>query len=142
MIFFSATQHGFYDSAVIDVVPDDGVEISHERCRALLDGQTAGMILASDQSGYPILVDRPPPGAEVQAATERLWRDRQLMATDPLVSRHRDEVEEGRSTSITPEQYAELQAYRRQLRDWPQGSQFPLADHRPIAPPWLIEATQ
>jgi len=141
VIFFSATEHGFYDSEIVGV-PGDGVEVSRERYRALLDGQSAGMILAADQSGHPILVDRPPPSAEVLAAVERVWRDRQLAITDPLVSRHRDEVEEGGATSITPEQYAELQAYRRLLRDWPQGARFPLADHRPIAPPWLLEQNQ
>lgn len=141
MIFFSATKHGFYDSDLGEI-PVDGVEVSRDRYRALLDGQSAGMILASDQSGHPILIDRPPPSAEVLAATERAWRDRQLAATDPLVSRHRDEIEEGGSTSITPEQYAELQAYRRLLRDWPQGARFPLVDHRPIAPPWLLEQSQ
>ncbi|ANI54418.1 phage tail protein [Pseudomonas sp. DR 5-09] len=79
---------------------------------------------------------------EYLAEVERAWRDVQLSVTDALVARHRDELEEGGSTYLTAEQYAELQAYRRQLRDWPQGSQFPLAEHRPIAPPWLIEQVQ
>ncbi|WP_305955836.1 MULTISPECIES: phage tail assembly chaperone [Pseudomonas] len=142
MIFFSAVELGFYDSTINEVIPDDGVEVSDERRRAILAGQSAGMVVAADEFGDPILVDRPPPSAEVLAAAERVWRDRQLAATDLLVARHRDEVEEGGSTSITPKQYAELQGYRRLLRDWPQGEQFPLVDHRPLAPPWLIEQVQ
>ncbi|MEE9678693.1 phage tail protein [Pseudomonas moraviensis] len=138
MIFFSANELGFYDSTIVEAIPEDGVEVSLEHRRAILDGQTAGMAIAADESGGPVLIDRPPPSAEVQAAVERAWRDARLALTDPLVSRHRDEIEEGASTSITPEQYAELQRYRRLLRDWPQGEQFPLIDHRPIAPPWLI----
>ncbi|PMZ32348.1 phage tail protein, partial [Pseudomonas sp. GW247-3R2A] len=43
----------------------------------------------------------------------------------------------GGATTLTTEQYAELQAYRRELRDWPQGAEFPQADHRPVAPTWL-----
>lgn len=142
VIFFSAAELGFYESGINEVIPGDAVEVSDLHRRAILEGQTAGMVVAADESGGPILIDRPPPSAEVLAAAERVWRDRQLASTDPLVSRHRDEVEEGGSTSITPEQYAELQGYRRLLRDWPQGEQFPLIDHRPIAPPWLIEQIQ
>ncbi|AXI64372.1 phage tail protein [Pseudomonas kribbensis] len=138
-MFFSASERGFYDDTINIDMPDDGVEVSDERRREILAGQSAGMVVAADEFGCPILVDRPPPTAEALAAAERVWRDRQLTATDPLVSRHRDEVEEGGPTSITPEQYAELQGYRRQLRDWAQGEQFPLIDHRPIAPPWLID---
>jgi hypothetical protein len=137
MIFFSASECGFYDDTINSRVPDDGVEVSDEQRRAILEGQSAGMVVAADEFGGPILVERPAPSAEVLAAAERVWRDRQLAATDPLVSRHRDEVEEGGSTSIKPEQYTELQGYRRLLRDWPQGGQFPLIDHRPVAPPWL-----
>ncbi|MBK5343117.1 phage tail protein [Pseudomonas sp. TH49] len=142
VIFFSAAELGFYESGINDVIPGDAVEVSDVHRRAILDGQTAGMVVAADEFGGPILVERPAPSSEVLAAAERVWRDRQLAATDPLVSRHRDEVEEGGSTSITPEQYTELQGYRRLLRDWPQGEQFPLIDHRPIAPPWLIEPIQ
>jgi hypothetical protein len=141
VIFFSATQLGFYDSTIV-ATPEDGVEVSLEHRRAILAGQSAGMVVAADESGRPILIDRPPASAEALVAVERVWRDRQLAATDLLVSRHRDEVEEGGTTTITPEQYAELQSYRRLLRDWPQGTQFPLIDHRPIAPPWLIEQVQ
>lgn len=141
MIFFSASERGFYDDTINGNMPDDGVEVSDECRRAILDGQSAGMVVAADELGAPILVERPAPSAEVLAAAERVWRDRQLAATDPLVSRHRDEVEEGGSTSITPEQYTELQGYRRLLRDWPQGDQFPLAEHRPPAPTWLAAQT-
>lgn len=142
VIFFSAKKLGFYDSTIISDIPVDCVEISQENHRALMDGQTAGMAIAADEFGGPILIDRPPPSAEVQVAVERAWRDVQLALTDPLVSRHRDEVEEGGSTSITPEQYTELQGYRRLLRDWPQGEQFPLIDHRPIAPLWMTGQLQ
>ncbi len=142
MIFFSATELGFYDAVIHGAIPDDGVEVSADNWRALMDGQSAGMIIVADESGQPVLIEPPRPSAEVLADVERAWRDVQLALTDPLVSRHRDEVEEGGSTSITPEQYTELQGYRRLLRDWPQGAEFPLAEHRPIAPLWLTEPPQ
>ena len=61
---------------------------------------------------------------------------RPLVDTDALVARHRDELEVG-TTTLNAEQYQALQAYRRQLRDWPESGEFPLAEHRPTAPDWL-----
>ncbi|MBK5549329.1 phage tail protein, partial [Pseudomonas sp. TH03] len=90
----------------------------------------------------PFLIDPPPPPPEAVAVVERAWRDAQLAATDGVVSRHRDELEEGINTSLTAEQYAELQVYRRLLRNWPEGAEFPLVDHRPVAPPWLASPLQ
>ncbi|KAB0571146.1 phage tail protein, partial [Helicobacter pullorum NCTC 12824] len=89
------------------------------------------------EDGYPFLSDPTPPSQEELAAVERAWRDLQLAATDSVVTRHRDELEDGSPTSLTPDQYAELQAYRRQLRDWPKAGEFPLNEHRPTAPGWL-----
>lgn len=124
-------------------MPADVVEVAESVWQSLLDElSTSPKKMSSRPDGYPVLIDPPPLDADELAAVERVWRDAQLALTDPLVSRHRDEIEEGGTTSLTAEQYTDLQAYRRQLRDWPQGSQFPLAEHRPIAPPWLIEQTQ
>lgn len=120
------------------LIPADAVEITRELHTALLDGQSAGQVISSDD-GYPVLVDPPPPSPEHLAAIERAWRDVQLAATDGVVSRHRDELEEGPETTLTPPQYTELQAYRRALRNWPETGEFPLIEHRPIAPPWLTE---
>ncbi|MFJ7798452.1 phage tail assembly chaperone [Pseudomonas sp. NPDC096950] len=119
------------------LIPLDAVEITTEHRNELLAGQSLGRVIAPDDSGYPILIDPPPVSAVEQARVERAWRDAQLAPTDGMVSRHRDELEAGIATSLTTEQYAELQAYRRELRDWPQGAAFPLADHRPVAPIWL-----
>ena len=124
------------------LIPADAVEITDEQRSELLAGQTLGKVIAADDAGYPILIDPPPPSAAEQAVSERTWRDAQLAPTDAIVSRHRDEVEEGIATTLTAEQYTELQVYRRLLRDWPQGSEFPLADHRPVAPSWLNQPLQ
>lgn len=121
------------------LIPADAVEISQERHAELLNGQSTGLLISSGEDGYPVLIDPPPPSPEVLAAIERAWRDGQLSATDGVITRHRDELEEGIATTLTAEQYSELQAYRRQLRDWPQGEEFPLADHRPVAPSWFTQ---
>ncbi|WP_256585984.1 MULTISPECIES: hypothetical protein [unclassified Pseudomonas] len=119
-----------------------GVTITLEAHRALLEGQAAGQRIAVDEHGSPLLAAPLVATLAEQESAERIWRDLQLSLSDGVVSRHRDEVESGLSTTLAAEQYTALQVYRRQLRDWPQGAEFPLVDHRPIAPPWLAEQTQ
>lgn len=77
--------------------------------------------------------------SELQSAidTERQWRDRQLVATTGPRDRHRDELELGRETTLTPEQYAALLVHIQALRDWPESSDFPDSSGRPAAPDWL-----
>jgi len=139
--FFDSATHGEIGSPGC-TIPSGAKEITDALHADLVIAQSVGKLIVPDSDGYPIAIGPPPLDAEALAEAERDWRDGQLALTDPLVSRHRDEVEEGGLTSITPEQYAELQGYRRMLRDWPQGEQFPLIDHRPIEPPWLIEQIQ
>ena len=141
-MFAAKSTCGFYDPDFNEVIPGDAVEISADMHMALLVGQGAGQVIAWGDDGFPFLAEPPPPSLEEQATTERAWRDALLSASDGVVTRHRDEVEEGLATTLTTEQYSELLTYRRQLRDWPQGAEFPQVDHRPIAPPWLAEQTQ
>lgn len=135
-MFYSATTGGFYGES--EAAPADAVAISTEEYLSLLEGQSSGFIVAN-QEGYPELIDPPPLSPEFYATIERKWRDEQLSITDGVVSRHRDELEEGVTTTLVAEQYTELQAYRRALREWPQGGSFPLIEHRPAVPTWLEE---
>lgn len=98
-----------------------------------------GLVLTSDDKGFPKLTAAPGPTVDELRASERISRDRMLLLTDPLVARHRDELEVGRSTTITAGQYKQLQIYRQALRDWPEVVGFPSIDKRPVTPPWLIE---
>lgn len=102
------------------LIPGDAVEITSVYHEELLTGQSLGKVIVTDESGYPILIDPPPMSAEDTAAAERVWRDAKLAATDGVVSRHRDELEEGSESTLTAAQYAELQTYRRALRNWPE----------------------
>lgn len=140
-MFTSKSERSFFDSSIHDSMPDDVVEISADAHMALLIGESQGQVICWEGS-YPMLIDSPSLDSEELAAIERAWRDAQLVLTDPLVSRHRDEVEEGGATSITVDQYSELQVYRRALRNWPEAGEFPLVDHRPPAPSWLADQIQ
>lgn len=122
-------------------IPSDVIEIPRAYWMSLLQqlAVTPKMISVRADNGFPVLVDTPPLTPDEAANAERYWRDTQLALTDSLVARDRDELEDGSGTSLTAEQYAELQTYRRRLRDWPQGSFFPFTEHRPVTPRWLAE---
>ena len=139
-VLFSATTRGVYVPGINSTdIPDDVIEIPQAYWTSLLQqlSVSAKVIGVRADNGFPILVDPPPPSAEEAADAERHWRTAQLAATDGLVARDRDELEDGGGTTLTTEQYAELQTYRRALRDWPQVSFFPFSEHRPLAPRWL-----
>ncbi len=143
------TRGGFLDSSVHGeigspgcTIPPGAKEITEEQHAELVAAQSNGKLIVPDPDGYPLAIDPPPPTADEMAATERVWRDQCLSETDGVVTRHRDELEEGLETTLTPAQYTELQAYRRALRNWPEAGEFPLIEHRPTAPPWLTELVQ
>ncbi|WP_085600745.1 MULTISPECIES: tail fiber assembly protein [unclassified Pseudomonas] len=138
-MFTSKTTRGFYDPTIHLSMPKDVVKISAEKYAELMAGQPQGKVIDWDKDGFPVLTDPPPPSAEDLAGVERAWRDQQLTETDGVVTRHRDELEDGAATTLTAEQYSQLQAYRRALRGWPESGEFPLSEHRPPAPVWLPE---
>ncbi|UVJ45547.1 phage tail assembly chaperone [Pseudomonas sp. LS1212] len=123
------------------------------------DGLVVGFA-TGDSLGEPIPADLPvgfgwrfedgefipaadqPISKEALASAERAWRDGRVDATEWLVTRHRDEQDLQRETTLTPEQFTELLTYRQALRDWPQTETFPDAQNRPVEPPWIAEQTQ
>ncbi|MBV4459989.1 phage tail assembly chaperone [Pseudomonas sp. COR58] len=142
-VLFSASTRGVYVPGInASDIPGDVIEIPQDYWISLLQQQAvvAKVIGVNPNNGFPVLTDPPPPTPEEAADAERRWRDAQLAATDGLVARDRDELEDGGGTTLTTEQYTELQTYRRALRDWPQGSFFPFSEHRPAAPRWLASS--
>lgn len=136
-IYFCKETLGFFiDSEHGDAIPADVVEITKEKYLDLFNGQSLGKLITADSRGRPQLSDPPPPSTDVLMSTERRWRDLQLVQTDGAVLRHRDELESGKTT-LSADQYVELQTYRQALREWPQVETFPGRKLRPLAPQWL-----
>lgn len=139
-VLFSPSTCGAYVSGINDVdIPLDVIEIPRAYWLSLLQQLAVSpkRISVNPDNGYPILVDPLPLMADQAAANEIAWRNGQLTATDRLVARDRDEMDEGGGTTLDQSQYTQLQAYRRALRDWPQDELFPDVEHRPVAPLWL-----
>lgn len=141
-VFYSPESGFFYDDQVCTFIPADAREFSGEARDELLAQVSHGKRLVCGPDKWPVVVDAPEQTDEQLAEVERYWRSVQLTSTDGVVTRHRDEIEDGSPTSLTPEQYAELQAYRRLLRNWPEAGEFPLSEHRPTAPDWLLSLQQ
>jgi len=125
-----------------ELIDNGGIEISDEDHAALFEPRLEGRIIGRGPDGCPQLQAPPLPTPAELSLVERAWRNRQLSLTDEMVTRHRDELEDGGETTLSVERYAELQAYRRALRNWPEAGDFPLNEHRPLAPPWLAEQSQ
>ena len=120
------------NAELVEIPPAQHATLFAELC-------STGKPLGADAQGYPVLLDVPPLNDEQRAVIERDWRDHHLASTDTLVARHRDEVEAGLATSLSPEQYTALQRWRLELRGWPEAPKFPDSQHRPVIPIWLAD---
>jgi hypothetical protein len=138
-MFFCALSGGFYDPAINGEsgVPAGAVAITSDEHAALLKGNSEGRRLGSDEHGRPILLDPLPISDEDLAISARAWRDSELARSDRVIARHRDESEAGVDSTLTVEQYSELQGYRFSLRNWPESYGFPMVEHRPSIPDWF-----
>lgn len=139
-IFFSPSTCGAYWPGINTTdTPADVVEFPLSDWESLLSELAKSpKKIATGSAGLPVLIDPPELDSGQLNVNERAWRDMQLTSTDAVVARHRDELESGGESTLTAGQYSELQLYRRYLRDWPQGDEFPLSQHRPQAPGWLL----
>ena len=136
--FYSPSAGSIYFAAVHALMPDDVIPIDAETIDQVIANPPMGKMRAHRQDGTPYLVDLVLTPEEV-AALERAWRDSVLAQAVWLRDRHRDQLEIGGSTTLTAEQFQELLVYMQALRDWPQSPDFPLTEHRPVAPPWIAE---
>lgn len=140
--FYSFELAGWFSPSYNLTMPADALEVSAEHRAKLCAGTEEGQVIVPGSDGEPVLADPPPPSNEVLAERERRWRDQQLLQTDSIVTRHRDELEFESSTTLTAEQYRELQLFRSALRKWPESSTFPDLPGRPTPPGWLIAFTK
>ncbi|WP_256589763.1 phage tail assembly chaperone [Pseudomonas sp. Choline-02u-1] len=121
-------------------MPEDALPISKERYQAVIADPEPGMVRSHDAEGLPILVV-PEVTPDELVRDERAWRDAEIIRITWLRDRHRDEIEIGSDTTQTAEQYAELLAYIKALRDWPAQIEFPAEEFRPVVPEWVASQT-
>ena len=139
--FFRSDIHGEPGSDDCSM-PDDVLEVASEVFERMLRVREEGGRVIPDEEGLPIAAPPLLPTSEELAEKERRWRDRVISTTEWIVTRHRDEVDMGQETMITPEQFSELLRYRQALRDWPAVDGFPNVDLRPNPPGWLADQSE
>lgn len=139
-MYYSPTTGTFYAREVHgDNMPEDVVEISKQAYNELLDGRALGRVIVMGDSGTPVLAD-PPPKTQQEIENEaRSQRDGALDATDWIVQRHQDQLAVGVETTITDNEYKELQEYRQALRLWPEQEGWPKID-MPPPPAWISKS--
>lgn len=127
---------GYYDDALC-MPPADmtAIRITVAQLRAMLAGQSAGRQPAVDDAGKPVLLDPSPTTGEL-AGLRRAERNAALATTDWLTSRHRDELTLGGNTTLAPDEYAALIAYRNALRDLTDAAGWPEVELPP--PPGFV----
>ena len=117
--FVELTNFNFPDTFNVSFEPDRGMYVVERKGGILLSGEDLpeiiwckdnidNIISATYSDGYGEL----PPGP-----TLRQIRDGKLYETDWMVTRHKEQLEAGISTSLSNVQYTQLLAYRQDLRD-------------------------
>lgn len=90
-MFYSSQTGGFYDRAIHgDNIPADAVEITADEHRTLLEGQSQGKLIQSDENGYPLLADPPAPTEEALQVVKNQEARAYLTSTDWYVIRHQE----------------------------------------------------
>lgn len=128
-----------YDSA-LHVIPDTALKVPDALfCRTISEIDGLWTLVEGEVVKLPL--PELLPGADELIEVARVWRDSEISKVVWIRDRHRDELELGATTSITAEQHIELLGFIQQLRDWPQGDEFPDESSRPIVPDWVATQT-
>jgi len=123
-MFYAKSTGGFYSTEIHgNNMPSDVVEITYAYWQELLDGQTRGLFINSDENGYPILTEPPPRPSEELASDARIKRNFLLSASDWT-----------QLPDIPQSVKDQWAAYRQALRDVPQQSEFPFVITWPQEP--------
>ncbi|EIY7074173.1 tail fiber assembly protein [Salmonella enterica] len=108
--YYSKSANGFFTSA--ETAPDDAVEISVEYWGELLDGQSNGKIIASNENGFPVLTDPPPPTTEELIAEAERQKSALMAQANNSIAPLQDAVDLGIATVDESTALSEWKKYR------------------------------
>lgn len=132
-VYFSAARLGFFLEDLKEIYvkngswPVDVVEVSTEVWGIFSGGLPRGMTVGADSNGHPVLVDVPPED-EDKVNQERAWRDGELNRADVELYKVQDSDPKAVGT------VGMWREYRRELRIWPEHTNFTIKESRPVAP--------
>lgn len=108
---WSASNNGFY-SALNSLIPDDAIDISDELYHSLLDGNMAGMIIVTGESGLPELQQRPAPSVDELRAMAEQQKLSLRSKADSEIAWRQDAVDAAIATDEETAALAEWKKYR------------------------------
>lgn len=109
--FYAASTNGFYSPEINGTdIPKDAVEITDEQWILLLEGQSNGKMITSDNAGNPLLKDLPPPTAGQQKALADAEKDRLIADATVAIAPLQDAVD---LDMATDEEKTSLNAWKR-----------------------------
>ncbi|EPT8872297.1 tail fiber assembly protein [Cronobacter dublinensis] len=117
-VFFSATTNGFYpeqmraDYEQQQCWPDDAREVSVSWYQYLLEAQTGGKVITSNEYGQPVLSDPPPPDKETLAALAASQKAALMRAAGDAIAPLQDAVNLGIATDEEKMRLTEWLQYR------------------------------
>lgn len=106
--FYSPGSHGFYQSDIHTVIPDDAIEINVDEYHQLLDGQQKGMEITPGAGGRPVLTE---PVIDYVAQAQQVKNSHRL-ASDAQIAWRQDAVDAGIATEDETASLAEWKKYR------------------------------
>ncbi|EMA8653166.1 tail fiber assembly protein [Cronobacter dublinensis] len=117
-VFFSATTNGFYpeqmraDYEQQQCWPDDAREVSVSWYQYLLESQTGGKVITSNEYGQPVLADPPPPDQETLNALAASKKTALMRAAGDAIAPLQDAVNLGMATDEEKMRLTEWLKYR------------------------------
>lgn len=135
-MIYSSSTGGFYDKAVHgDSIPTDAVEISQEKYEALFQGQRDGMVIVSDDNGYPMLSSPP---TEDPAAVAKIALDNKVQTATQQIAIIKPAVDGGYAKPEHAQLLADWQRYRYELTLVPEKDGWPESPLWPTEPDKVI----
>lgn len=135
-MIYSSSTGGFYDTAVHgDSIPTNAVEISQEKYEALFQGQRDGMVIVSDDNGYPMLSSPP---TEDPAALAKIALDNKVQIANQQIAILKPAVDGGYAKPEHTQLLADWQRYRYELTLVPEQTGWPESPQWPTEPDKII----
>ena len=135
-MFYSSSTGGFYDKTVHgNSIPPDAVKISQEQYETLFQGQSDGMVIVSDDNGYPTLSSPP---TEDPAALAKIALDNKVQTATQQIAIMKPAVDGGYAKPEHAQLLADWQRYRYELTLVPEQAGWPASPQWPIEPDKVI----
>lgn len=117
-IYFSPSRIGFYpesDKEIYDAAgswPDDGVAITEDLWRELLDGQANGKVITPNGNDLPYLSDPPPPSHDELVSSAVIMKSEMMKEASIQISTLQDAVDFDMATDEEAQALISWKKYR------------------------------